>query len=87
MGNEIKEIYEQALERTKNANFSTGFYDLDIFCKYIDGGDIITIGGRPAMGKTNFAISLVNHLTDYGKSVMYFSLGKSKGQFVQRLVA
>ena len=74
MANEIKEIYEKAKEITKNADFSTGFDDLDNFCKYLTGGEILTIGGRPAMGKTNFAISFINHLTDKGKNVLLFSL-------------
>ena len=59
---EIKEIYEQSVEKRKKANFSKGVEDLDNFCKYLSGGDVLIIGGRPAMGKTNFAISIFNHL-------------------------
>ena len=87
MTNKIKELYELGLKRRKKANFSTGFEDLDNFCKYLDGGDVLIIGGRPAMGKTNFAASFVNHLIDSGKNVLYYSLAQSTTQFIYRLVA
>ena len=87
MVNEIKEIYEKAVEKRKKANFSTGFEDLDNFCKYLDGGDVLIIGGRPAMGKTNFAISLLNHLLSVDKNVLFFTPEQSKEQFVQKLLA
>ena len=87
MTNEIKEIYEKAAEKRKKADFSTGFEDLDNFCKYLDGGDVLIIGGRPAMGKTNFAISLLNHLLSVDKNVLFFTPEQSKEQFVQRLLA
>lgn len=87
MTNKIKELYESGLERRKKTNFSTGFEELDIFCKYIDCGDILTIGARPAMGKTNFSASLVNHFIDKGKKVLYFSMSMSSEYVVHRLVA
>ena len=87
MENTVKALYEKAEEKIRKADFTTGFYDLDIFCKYLTGGDVLTIGGRPAMGKTNFAVSLVNHLIEKNKSVLYFSLAQSGMQFVYRLVA
>lgn len=87
MGNNIEEIYLKSIEKTKKADFSTGFEDLDIFCKFLSGGDILTIGGRPAMGKTNFAVSLVNHLVNSGKNVLYYSLAQSTTQLIYRLVA
>ena len=87
MENNIKEIYLKGLEKRKNAGFSTGLDDLDIFCKYLEAGNIMTIGGRPSMGKTNFAITLVNHLVNIRKNVLFISLEHSKEQIVQRLVA
>ena len=88
MGNDIKEIYLKGQEKfNKKDFFTTGFDDLDVFCKYLERGNILTIGGRPAMGKTAFATSLVNHLLDKGKSILYFSMDCSKVQCVSRLVA
>ena len=88
MANDIKEIYLKGQELLKKKDyFTTGFEDLDIFCKYLEGGNILTIGGRPAMGKTAFATSLTNHFLNKDKSVLYFSMDSSEIQYVSRLVA
>ena len=88
MENEIKEIYLSEQERLrKTEGFTTGFSDLDIFCRFVEPGNILTIGGRPAMGKTAFSMSLVNHLLEKGKSVLYFSPGVSKPKVIQRIVS
>ena len=51
MVNKIKDIYLETREMMKNAEkFTTGFSDLDIFCKYIRAGNIVTIGARPSDG-------------------------------------
>ena len=87
MENNIAEIFMKSLEKRKTDFFSTGFEDLDIFCKFLEEGNIMIIGGRPAMGKTNFALSIVNHLLDSNKSVMYITTEMSAERLVLRLVA
>ncbi len=88
MSNNIKEIYLNEQERLKMTDFfSTGFEELDIFCKYIEGGNVITIGGRPAMGKTNFSISLINHMVEKNKNVLCFIMDSPKSKYVMRLVS
>lgn len=84
----IKEIYLRGQDKLKKTElFTTGFEDLDVFTKYLEGGNILTIGGRPAMGKTSLALSLVNHLLEKNKNILYFSINVSKERFVQKLVA
>ena len=85
---DIKEIYLKGQERLKKTDFfTTGFGDLDIFCKYLEGGNVLTIGGRPAMGKTSFALSLLNHQLEKNKNVLFFTMDLSKERFIQRLIA
>ena len=85
---DIKEIYLKEQERLKRTDFfSTGFEELDVFCKYIDKENIITIGGRPAMGKTNFSVSLINHMVNADKNVLCFVMDCTKSKFVMRLVS
>ena len=84
----IKEIYLKGQERLKKTDFfTTGFLDLDIFCKYLEGGNVLTIGGRPAMGKTSFALSLLNHILDRKKNVLFFTMDSPKEKVVNKLVA
>ena len=85
---DIKEIYLKGQERLKKTDFfTTGFEDLDIFCKYLEGGNVLTIGGRPAIGKTSFALSLLNHLLDRKKNVLFFTMDSPKEKVVNKLVA
>lgn len=58
--------------------FETGFSDLDGCLRGITKGSIITIGSRPAMGKSSFAISICNHLLEIGKKVLFFALDSSE---------
>ena len=87
MENDIANIFMRSLEKRKTEFFSTGFEELDIFCKFLEKGNIMIIGGRPAMGKTNFALSIVNHLLDSKKSVMFITTEMSAELLVLRLAA
>ena len=86
MSNKIKELF---LQQTKEQNivFSTGFRDLDNCIKNVKTGSLITIGGRPAMGKTELTLSIVNHLIQNNKKVAYFNLNMSEDYFINRLIA
>ena len=54
----------QKLQETKNGidGISTGFEKLDLMLNGLKDGDVYTIGGRPSMGKTSFAISLIENI-------------------------
>ena len=69
MNNFGKELFKNKEENI----FSTGFVEIDEYIKGIEKGSIITIGGRPAMGKTSFAISVLIHLLEKQKKILFFS--------------
>lgn len=48
--------------------------------------DLIVIGGRPSMGKTAFAITIMRNMALAGNPVMLFSLEMSDEQLVERLL-
>jgi replicative DNA helicase len=63
------------------------FIDLDRITNGFQPSDFIIIAGRPAMGKTAFALNIaINSASKYKKSVAVFSLEMSAGQLVQRLI-
>ena len=64
---------EELLKKSDEIYFSTGFEDIDECMLNVDKGSIITIGSRPAMGKTSLAFSILNHLLEENKKVFYFS--------------
>lgn len=57
--------------------FETGFIGLDDSIRGITKGSIITIGSRPGVGKTSFAISICNHLLEMDKRVLFCAICSS----------
>jgi len=58
--------------------------------KYVnlEDDDVMVVGGRPAMGKTAWAVSLIrNIIFDQGKSLIFFSLEMSKERIIRRIIS
>ena len=53
----------------------------------IEGGDVIVIGARPAVGKSAFATQLTNHFSTLGKKIGYFNLEMTEKQVYERFVS
>ncbi|MBR0026095.1 MAG: replicative DNA helicase [Clostridia bacterium] len=67
---------------------TTGFTDLDRMTSGLQNSDLIIIAGRPAMGKTAFALNLVMNAAVKGKkSVAIFNLEMPKEQLVMRMLS
>ncbi len=67
----------------------TGFKDLDrILEGGLQNGFLYVLAARPAMGKTGFALNILDHLCmkDYRSAVM-FSLEVSKKQIMERILS
>lgn len=63
----------------------TGFCDLDKILHGLQGGDLIVLAGRPAMGKTLLALNIAEHVAIVrGRPVAFFSLEMSKHELVER---
>jgi len=58
--------------------FETGFVGLDACLSGVTKGSIVTIGARPAMGKTSFAVSVCNHLLETDKKVLFCEIDSSE---------
>lgn len=66
---------------------STGFYDLDTITNGLQKSDLIILAARPSMGKTAFALNIVQNVAIRAKTpVAVFSLEMSKEQLVQRML-
>lgn len=65
----------------------TGFHDLDQITGGLHASDLIILAGRPAVGKTSFAVSLArNTAVQFKQPVAIFSLEMSVEQLTQRLL-
>ena len=76
--------YEYVGERA----IQSGFTELDKITFGWKKGELIVIGGRPAMGKTALAISLVRNIAILNRTpIAYFSLEMSTVQFMNRFLS
>ena len=67
---------------------STGYTELDKITAGWQESDLIIIAGRPAMGKTSFALSLAKNIAiDNREPVAFFSLEMNNVQLVNRLIS
>lgn len=65
----------------------SGFYELDNLTSGFQKSDLIILAARPSMGKTAFALNIVQHVAIRAKMpVAVFSLEMSKEQLVQRML-
>lgn len=54
----------------------------------LEDDDVMIVGGRPAMGKTAWAVSLIRNIVfEQGKSLIFFSLEMSKERIIRRIIS
>ena len=88
----IKEAVDRLDELIKNGaditGLSTGFSDLDTMTSGWQKSDLVIIAGRPSMGKTAFAMNMVEHATlNQDRPVLVFSLEMPANQLIIRMLS
>ena len=88
----IKEASQTMMAASKNngdvTGISTGYKRLDELTSGWQNSDLVIIAGRPAMGKTAFALSMAKNIAaDQNVPMAFFSLEMSGVQLVNRLIA
>ena len=88
MIDEVYKLIQKAATRTDGlSGLESGFTRLDKMTCGWQNGDLITIGARPAMGKTAFIISMLRNMAvNFRIPVALFSLEMSNVQLVNRLI-
>ena len=71
----------------KENGIKIGFTELDSDLGGLEPGDLIIIAARPAVGKTAFALQIVDHISKSGKKVVLFNLEMTEKQIYQRMIA
>ena len=74
----IEEIQFRANTGEKIVGLKTGFSDLDNAINGLQKGNLTVIGGRPSMGKTAFALNLIDNLGNKGHKGALFELEMDK---------
>ena len=93
---QINPVIRQALDVIQKAaantdgltGVPTGYHKLDDITSGWQASDLVIIAGRPAMGKTSFALSMAKNMAaDYHIPLAFFSLEMSNVQLVNRLIS
>lgn len=91
----LKELIWPTMERIEQmqgragalTGVASGFTDLDEMTAGFQRSDLVILAARPSMGKTAFALNVVQHAAiEHQVRVAIFSLEMSKDQLVQRLL-
>lgn len=73
--------------RGKVSGVTTGIHEIDLTLHGVDDGEgeVCTIAGRPAMGKTAKAVTIIEHNIELGVPGAIFSIEMSRNQLQSRL--
>lgn len=84
----IIEIYQKIFTDCDIQSLKTGFKSLDEITTGLHPGEYTVIGARPSMGKTAFALNILEYAgIKSKKSVIYFSLSENGYQLGLRMVS
>lgn len=87
---DIAQDYYDDLDARQNKPkqaMDTGLADVDAVLGGMQPGDFVVVGGRPGMGKTAFALTVLLNVAKTGKSVALFSLEMTAPQVLERLIS
>ena len=86
--NAVDVIQKAAQNKDGLTGVPTGYHKLDDITSGWQPSDLVIIAGRPAMGKTSFALSMAKNIAaDYQVPMAFFSLEMSNTQLVNRLIS
>jgi len=84
----IQSIQAAAANKDGLTGVATGYHKLDDITSGWQASDLVIVAGRPAMGKTSFALSMAKNIAaDYRVPLAFFSLEMSNVQLVNRLIS
>ena len=88
ISNAVEVIQKAAANKDGLTGVPTGYHKLDNITSGWQASDPVIIAGRPAMGKTSFALSMAKNIAaDYKVPMAFFSLEMSNVQLVNRLIS
>src|SRR2546430_15618473 len=82
----LHEVFEM-IENRGQRGLETGFFELDDMLNGLQNGEMVVVAARPSMGKTAFAMNVIEHVSaDLQAPCAVFSLEMSKQQLAQRML-
>ncbi len=81
----IDELFQSGGDIT---GLSTGFLELDRMTSGLQDSDLVVVAGRPSMGKTSFAMNMVEHaVLNQDKPILVFSMEMPADSLIVRMLS
>ena len=81
----IEELFQSGGDIT---GLSTGFLELDKMTSGLQSSDLVIVAGRPSMGKTSFAMNMVEHaVLTQEKPILVFSMEMPADSLIIRMLS
>ncbi len=84
---QIDQLEQQALHGSTVTGTPTGFRDIDELTGGLQGGNLIIVAARPAMGKSALVTNIAENAALKGYPVAIFSMEMSKTELSQRFIS
>ncbi len=84
---EMQSLRERISRKEDIVGISSGYQELDHITNGFKKGEMIVFAGRPAMGKTSFALNVATNIAKEGKTVLFFSLEMPNAQLTRRVLS
>ena len=82
----MEKFDELSKDKSSYRGIKTNFKGIDNLLNGIHNSDLMILAARPAVGKTSFAMNIVENIALQGYSCAVFSLEMGKDQLVQRMM-
>ena len=82
----LVDYYSGKTNRIEN-KCDTGYPKIDSFLKGMSGGNLIILASRPKVGKTAFALSVAENVSETGKKVVFYSQEMQGIELCERILA
>lgn len=82
----VRENKDKYFKDNETEKTYIGFSKLDDLLGGLEGGDMIVIGARPAVGKSAFVTQIASNLAECGKKVGFYNLEMQEKQVYERFV-
>jgi len=87
MGSIVSEFGGLYFRESDCEKLYTGFQRLDGYLGGLEGGDIIVIGARPAVGKSAFVSQVILQMARQGRRIGFYNLEMTEKQVYERLLS
>ena len=90
-GKTVEELVDkyagECFTESNKPRIKTGFQKIDDATGGFEGGDVIIIAARPAVGKSAFGLQIAKNFARAGNKVAYFNLEMGEKQIYERMAA